>query len=402
MSQHSVSGGDKGDRNGPSSGSGGNSPSLEDEQLKVDHSRFLAEAKPNSNWHRGANSVGALGLGVNHPKSSSTDDFDTIADGKGKLSPTTSHLFKLILPLDRFYETKPNPQPEPPESTEQDNIPPPIVMLLHPSQPLSHASRLIAASLPNDDPMVSFRSTSSSGQTYQWADSIDLGDFIKDAAKDADFTICLVPDAGRRRGQEIMIEVHVPTFAARTRYLRRRLDFVTGELKKMEELKRDCDREARRGAKRMALGGFGMLIAYYGAVARLTFWDYGWDVMEPITYLSGLSTVICGYLWFLYQGREVSYSSVLDSSVTARQNMLYKSKAFDIEKWDDLNAQARSLRKEISAIAEDYDERKKHEEAEVEEVETDSEGAAKPSSEKTRGSTSKDGKEGTTSPLVEA
>lgn len=107
--------------------------------------------------------------------------------------------------------------------------------------------------------------------------------------------------------------------------------------------------------------------------------------MEPITYLSGLSTVICGYLWydslsltsppfishlpplplpcfsplpthrFLYQGREVSYSSVLDRSVLARRQALYKTHGLDIERWAELQADARRLRREIGDIAQDYD-----------------------------------------------
>jgi hypothetical protein len=78
--------------------------------------------------------------------------------------------------------------------------------------------------------------------------------------------------------------------------------------------------------------------------------------MEPITYLSGLSTVILGYLWFLYQGRDVSYSSVLNRSVSARREALYKARGLDIERWLDLISEAKSLKKEISLIKEDYDE----------------------------------------------
>ena len=73
-----------------------------------------------------------------------------------------------------------------------------------------------------------------------------------------------------------VIQVEVPSFADRTRFLRRRLQVVERELDGMETLKRQCDEEAHRGARRMALGGFGMLVVYWGAVARLTFWDYGW------------------------------------------------------------------------------------------------------------------------------
>jgi len=77
--------------------------------------------------------------------------------------------------------------------------------------------------------------------------------------------------------------------------------------------------------------------------------------MEPITYLSGLSTVILGYLWFLYQGREVSYTSVLDSSIVTRRYALYKQRGFDIDRWNALLAEERNLRTEIAQIARDYD-----------------------------------------------
>lgn len=59
---------------------------------------------------------------------------------------------------------------------------------------------------------------------------------------------------------------------------------------------------------------------------------------------------------FLYQGREVSYSSVLDRSISTRREALYKSRGLDIEHWMDLVAEAKGLRKEIARIAEDYDE----------------------------------------------
>ena len=77
--------------------------------------------------------------------------------------------------------------------------------------------------------------------------------------------------------------------------------------------------------------------------------------MEPITYLSGLSTVVVGYLWFLYQGREVSYSSVLARSITARREALYKTRGLDIERWSELMSERKALRSEIARIARDYE-----------------------------------------------
>ncbi|KZT26019.1 hypothetical protein NEOLEDRAFT_1132509 [Neolentinus lepideus HHB14362 ss-1] len=325
-------------------------PAAQDiENTNASHAKFISEASPTSKW-KSKDGIDKGGI------QSAGENFDTLTEDKGKLSPTSSHLFKLIIPLCRVY-SKPNAKPSPP-----------TVFLLHPSQPLSHASRLITASLSPNMHEVSFRSRSNQGQSFQWSHATDMGDFIRDAAREAEFEICISNTAasrtspsskekGAEANEETVIQVEVPTFADRTRFLRRRLDVITHELDRMEGLKKECDREARRGARRVALGGFGMLVVYWGAVARLTFWDYGWDVMEPITYLSGLSTVVLGYLWFLFQGREVSYSSVLHQSISARRDALYKSRGFDIDRWVDLTNEAREVRREIGRIAEDYEDR---------------------------------------------
>ncbi|PPQ79079.1 hypothetical protein CVT25_002304 [Psilocybe cyanescens] len=285
----------------------------------------------------------------------------------GKLSPTSSHLFKLILPVLNA---------------------PPTVLLLHPSQPLSHVSHLIRSSVPSTTPSttISFRGVSSSGnRPFQWSDSTELGDFMRDAARTSEFTICfskpptdnpkdslssdsthrptpILNDDTHRSNKDSMSEIpetgmviSIPTFTDRTRFLRTRLDQIQRQLTEMESLKAQCDHEAHRGARRMALGGFGMLVVYWASVCRLTFWDYGWDVMEPITYLSGLSTVILGYLWFLYQGREVSYTSVLARSISKRREALYKAHGLDIERWFELVEERKSLRAEITRIAQDYE-----------------------------------------------
>ncbi|KAJ7052682.1 hypothetical protein C8F01DRAFT_1169511 [Mycena amicta] len=343
----------------------------------VSHSQFLANAGPRKKWKERDNG----------------DDLEGIREGRGKLSPTSSHLFKLVLPLGTLkVDAEQRSISNQPDSYK---TPPPTVLLLHPSQPLSHIARLIQASMPfgqiNPAPAISFRSLGHvhrnrpgihrNKDLVQWSDSTDVGDFIRDAAKAAHFSIHI---SYEDTNSEVRLDVQVPTVADRTRFLRRRLAQAEAQLAEMESLKRTCDAEAHRGARRMAMSGFGMLVVYWGVVARLTFWDYGWDVMEPITYLSGLSTVICGYLWFLYQGREVSYSSVLDRSVSARREALYKTRGLDIERWAELRAEARGLRRDIGRIEEDYEPQEDDSDSEEvdEEVEQEQEQEAKERADK--------------------
>lgn len=76
--------------------------------------------------------------------------------------------------------------------------------------------------------------------------------------------------------------------------------------------------------------------------------------MLHLTYQHSLLNM---FFRFLYQGREVSYSSVLAQSINRRRDTLYKSRGFDVERWAELVNERKSLSREIGRIAEDYEER---------------------------------------------
>lgn len=72
-------------------------------------------------------------------------------------------------------------------------------------------------------------------------------------------------------------------------------------------------------------------------------------------YLVGLSGLMCGYLWFLYHNREVSYRSALNLTISRRQTKLYNNKGFNLDRWEDLIKEGNALRAEIKAVATEYD-----------------------------------------------
>ncbi|MCJ1459559.1 hypothetical protein MMC28_009938 [Mycoblastus sanguinarius] len=181
----------------------------------------------------------------------------------------------------------------------------------------------------------------------RWSSSTEIGDFIRDAARGKEFSV-EIEDAPKE------IRVAVPSFNDRTHYLRLRLRKTASQIIDLAKLKKDCDLKAHSRAQHVAMGGAGLLVAYWYTVYRLTFeTDLGWDVMEP--YLVGLSTLICGYLWFLWHNREVSYRSALNLTISRRQTQLYQQKGFDIHKWESLIEEANGYRKEIKQIAGEYD-----------------------------------------------
>ncbi|KAL8703570.1 MAG: hypothetical protein Q9201_003243 [Fulgogasparrea decipioides] len=183
----------------------------------------------------------------------------------------------------------------------------------------------------------------------RWSPSTEIGDFIRDAARGKEFTVEI-------EGAPEQIRIGVPSFNDRTHYLRQRLRKTSSKIMDMARIKRECDMAAHKGAQRVAMGGAGLLVGYWYVVYRLTFeTDLGWDTMEPVTYLVGLSTLICGYLWFLYHNREVSYRAALNLTISRRQTKLYQAKGFNLHQWEQLIEEGNTLRKEIKQVAAEYD-----------------------------------------------
>jgi hypothetical protein len=186
----------------------------------------------------------------------------------------------------------------------------------------------------------------------RWSQATEVGDFIRDASRAGEF-IVTIEGAPEGLGQ---IRVTVPSFDERTHFLRLRLRKLSQRIQGIAEVKHKCDTLAHRGAQRVAIGGFGILSVWWYSVYKLTFeTELGWDTMEPVTYLVSLSTLMGGYLWFLYHNREISYKSALDFTVSARQKKLYQFHNVDLQLWENLIDEGKALRREIKSIAAEYD-----------------------------------------------
>ncbi|WWC93919.1 hypothetical protein V866_000756 [Kwoniella sp. B9012] len=372
----------------------------------LSHAHFISSASPSSDFNPSQTPTAGQ-----DPTSSTTEDVNLnlsstssppsprngqeLKEWQGKLSPTSSHLFKLLIPL-----------PTTSASPRQ------TAFLLHPSQPLSHLSRLIIGSLPGKyvNSEITYLSVTgeakdldshlrnaaseeqrerqdggpyldqreSDGDKFQevsWSQSTDLSDFIKQSCLNEKFKIVISPASShssndnesnnpverksKEEGQgqgELVLEVIIPSFSSRTHYIRRRLLSLTKELDRMTKQKKDIDYKAHKGAQRLAVAALGGGVVYWAAVIRWTFFtDAGWDLMEPVTWATGFAALLGSAAFLIYHNREVSYSSLLDLSITARQRKLYDQAGLDIDKWTEMVSEAKTLRREITRIASDYD-----------------------------------------------
>ena len=64
----------------------------------------------------------------------------------------------------------------------------------------------------------------------------------------------------------------------------------------------------RRRTRRLLWTGLAFLMVQWGMLARLTFWELSWDVIEPITYFLGSGTTILFYCYFMATREEFAYN----------------------------------------------------------------------------------------------
>lgn len=56
---------------------------------------------------------------------------------------------------------------------------------------------------------------------------------------------------------------------------------------------------AVRRTNAMTWIGLGLMGVQFGVLARLTWWEYSWDIMEPVTYFVTYGTAMAAYAYFV-------------------------------------------------------------------------------------------------------
>ncbi|GJU64140.1 calcium uniporter protein 6, mitochondrial-like protein [Tanacetum coccineum] len=108
------------------------------------------------------------------------------------------------------------------------------------------------------------------------------------------------------------------------------------ELKKLQAKQEEIDVLAHKQVRNILWGGLGLLLAQASLFFRLTFWEFSWDVMEPITFFTTSAGLIVGYAYFLYTSKDPSYQDLMKRLFLSRQRKLIKRYKFDAERFKEL------------------------------------------------------------------
>ncbi|KAL1461673.1 hypothetical protein WDU94_013545 [Cyamophila willieti] len=79
--------------------------------------------------------------------------------------------------------------------------------------------------------------------------------------------------------------------------LDKQLETIRKKLEPLENQKHLLELNAGRHANLVKWVGLGMMGVQFGILARLTWWEYSWDIMEPVTYFVTFGTAMGVYAY---------------------------------------------------------------------------------------------------------
>lgn len=113
-------------------------------------------------------------------------------------------------------------------------------------------------------------------------------------------------------------------------------DPIRDELKRLQEKKEEIDVLAHKQVRRILWSGLGLAMVQVGLFFRLTFWEFSWDVMEPIAFFTTATGIVMGYAYFLFTSRDPTYQDLMKRLFLSRQRKLFKKHKFDIDRLKEL------------------------------------------------------------------
>jgi len=93
------------------------------------------------------------------------------------------------------------------------------------------------------------------------------------------------------------------------------------------------DTQAARYANGVIYGGFGFLVAEWCFLARLTWWEFNWDIMEPVTYFVTFGTAVLGYAYFTLTKRDYTFVDLRESILVNKMFKNYTRADFNVDRY---------------------------------------------------------------------
>lgn len=175
--------------------------------------------------------------------------------------------------------------------------------------------------------------------------------------KDAEFVIEALSESGNVLISGDLVYLH-PDEIAKTmrqllpvdvRTLMARLQEVEDELIPMDKVKKMIENKSERRTRYLNYSFLGVMAAQWLVFFRLCYWEYGWDVIEPVGYFTNGATTILAFSWFLHTRRDFTYEEMANKIMSSYEKKAFEDIQFDFVEYNRLRNEAQRLKEAIAS-----------------------------------------------------
>lgn len=128
------------------------------------------------------------------------------------------------------------------------------------------------------------------------------------------------------------------------------LEDIRMQLQPLEDKRIELEATASRRTNLLTWAGLGLMSVQFGILARLTWWEYSWDIMEPVTYFVTYGTAMACYAYYVLTKQEYLLPDVRD-----RQHLLILHKkarklGLDLSQYNVLKEQSTELETKLQRL----------------------------------------------------
>ncbi|XP_046859005.1 calcium uniporter protein, mitochondrial-like isoform X2 [Xenia sp. Carnegie-2017] len=129
------------------------------------------------------------------------------------------------------------------------------------------------------------------------------------------------------------------------------LEKVQSELEPLEQQRIELEKGIESRTNMLVWGGLAFMAVQFGFLARLTWWEYSWDIMEPVTYFVTYGTSMAFYAYFVLTRQEFMYPEARNRQFLISFHKKAKRRGFDVEKYNHLREMTTKLEAQLEELS---------------------------------------------------
>ncbi|XP_025202439.1 calcium uniporter protein, mitochondrial [Melanaphis sacchari] len=134
------------------------------------------------------------------------------------------------------------------------------------------------------------------------------------------------------------------------RELLAKMEELKVKLEPLEKKRQSIDLVASRQTSVLTWVGLGLMSVQFGILARLTWWEYSWDIMEPVTYFVTYGTAMAVYAYYVLTKQEYLMPDVRDRQYLITMHKKARKSGLDLHTYNLLKDKMASVQTDLARL----------------------------------------------------